>query len=93
MLVTQNETRRDTMKTINVRDLRVTIPHLKEALAWEHELVPVSYGEPIVRRAPALPQVEARHRLPSIKAFRATLPNMTRRSETLIREDRDRRGS
>ena len=81
------------MKTINARELRVTIPHLKEALAREHELVLASCGEPIVRRAPALPPVEARHRQPSMKAFRATLPNITGRSETLIREDRDRRGS
>ena len=81
------------MKTINVRELRVTIPHLKEALAREHELLLASHGEPIVRLTPALPQVEARHRLPSMEAFRATLPNMTRPSETLIREDRDRRGS
>ena len=81
------------MKTINVRELRVTIPHLKEALARERELVLVSHGEPTARLTPALPQVEARHRLPSMKAFRATLPNITGRSETLIREDRDRRGS
>ena len=81
------------MKTINVRELRVTIPHLKEALARERELVPVSHGEPIARLTPTLPQVEARHRLPSMKMFRATLPNITGRSETLIRDDRDRRGS
>ena len=93
MLVTHNETRRDTMKTINARELRVTIPHLKEALAREHELVLVSHGEPIARLTSALPQVEARHRLPSMKMFRATLPNITGRSETLICDDRDRRGS
>ena len=81
------------MKTINVRELRATIPHLKETLARELELVLVSNGEPIARITPALPPLEARPRLPSMKAFRATLPNMTRPSEMLIREDRDRRGS
>ena len=81
------------MKTINVRELRATIPRLKEALALERELVLVSNGEPIARITPILPSAEAKPRLPSLKAFRATLPKMTRPSEALIREDRDRRGS
>lgn len=81
------------MKTINVRELRAAIPRLQEELAREQELVLLRNGKPIARITPALPMVEARSRLPSMKAFRATLPRMVLPSETLIREDRDRRGS
>ena len=81
------------MKTIHVRELRAAIPHLKEELAREHELVLLSNGEPIARITPILTLADTRPRLPSLKAFRASLPKMTRPSETLIREDRDRRGS
>ena len=79
------------MKTINVRELRATIPHLKEALAKEQELVLVSNGEAIARitAMPALPK--ARPRLPSLKAFRETMPMLKISLETLIREERDRR--
>ena len=41
------------MQTLNVRELRSTIPHLRETLAREHELVLVSNGEPIARILPA----------------------------------------
>ena len=40
------------MQTINVRELRTTIPHLRETLAREHELVLVSNGEPVARILP-----------------------------------------
>ena len=78
------------MKTINVRELRATIPHLKEALAREHELVLVSNGEPIARITP-IATADLRPRLPSMKAFRESLPMSTKPIELLIREERDRR--
>ncbi|HWH83988.1 MAG TPA: hypothetical protein VNU71_17290 [Burkholderiaceae bacterium] len=78
------------MKTINVRELRATIPRLKEALARDRELVLVSNGEPIARITAMPADASTRPRLPSLKAFRATLP-ATPPLETLIREERDRR--
>lgn len=80
------------MKTLNVRELRRTIPHLEETLATEGELLLISNGRPIARLTPASP-LRARKKLPSLKAFRATMPMVTTPSEVLIREDRDRRHS
>lgn len=80
------------MKTMNVRELRQSTPQLKETLAREGEVLLVSNGEPIARLLPVEPS-RRRHKLPSLKAFRDTMPLMTTSSEELIRQDRDRRGS
>ena len=80
------------MKTINVRELRNAIPRLRETLAAENELLLVSNGEAIARILPATP-VARRSNLPSLKAFRESMPRVKVPSEVLIREDRDRRGS
>ena len=56
------------MKTLNVRELRSTIPHLEETLAAEGELLLLSNGRPIARLTPVLPSAP-RKRLPSMKAF------------------------
>lgn len=79
------------MKTINVRELRAAIPRLKEELAAEQELLLVSNGEPIARIVPVWPEEKPRPRLPSLKAFRDTMPMLDRPIEELIREERDRR--
>jgi antitoxin (DNA-binding transcriptional repressor) of toxin-antitoxin stability system len=77
------------MQTINVRELRNTIPHLRETLEREHELVLVSNGEPVARILPMNepPPFE------SMAWLRAQSPAMEVPSEVLIRQDRDRRGS
>lgn len=75
------------MKTLNVRELRSTIPHLKETLAAEGELLLVSNGEPVARILP----VPRKRRLPSLAEHRARMPMVKVPSEVLIREDRDRR--
>jgi antitoxin (DNA-binding transcriptional repressor) of toxin-antitoxin stability system len=80
------------MKTLNVRELRSTIPHLEETLAIEGELLLVSNGRPIARLISVVPSAP-RKRLPSLKAFRARMPTLKTPSQALIREDRDRRGS
>lgn len=80
------------MKTLTVRELRSTIPHLEETLAVEGELLLVSNGRPIARLTSVVPSAP-RKRLPSLKAFRARMPMMKTPSQALIREDRDRRGS
>ena len=78
------------MKTMNVRELRLATPNLKETLAAEGEVLLVSNGEPIARLLP-VGGPPARPRLPSLKAFRATMPLIERSIAEDIREDRDRR--
>lgn len=80
------------MRTLNVRELRSTIPHLEETLAAEGELLLVSNGRPIARLT-RVGGATPRCRLPSLKQFRATMRKVRTPSEVLIREDRDRRGS
>jgi len=80
------------MKTMSVRELRQSTPHLKETLAREGEMLLVSNGQPIARLVPIGPAAP-RPKLQSLKAFRATQPLMSTPVEQLIREDRDRRGS
>ena len=77
------------MQTINVRELRNTIPHLRETLAREHELLLVSNGEPVARILP----IEQPPKLQSMAWLRAMSPPQKTDSTVLIREDRDRRGS
>lgn len=75
------------MQTINVRELRNTIPHLRETLEREHELVLVSNGEPVARILP----IEQRPRLQSLKWLRDLAGGEQPDSTPFIREDRDRR--
>jgi antitoxin (DNA-binding transcriptional repressor) of toxin-antitoxin stability system len=77
------------MQTINVRELRSAIPHLRETLEREHELVLVSNGEPVAR---ILPMNEP-PKLESLKWLRDQMKPSAIPSEILIREDRDRRGT
>lgn len=75
------------MRTMNVRELRQETPRLKETLAAEGEVLLVSNGEPIARLLPVVPK--ERPKLPSLKAFRATMPKLERSlSETIIEERR-----
>lgn len=78
------------MKTLNVRELRNAIPHLKETLAAEGELVLVSKGEPIAVVMPYLSR-RAPPKLPSLKSFRDAQPAPAAPIEAMIREERDRR--
>jgi len=75
------------MKTINVRELRNGIPHLREILAKEHELLLVSNGEPVARILPA----PKRRKVPSLASLRARMAMVEVPTEVLLREDRDRR--
>jgi antitoxin (DNA-binding transcriptional repressor) of toxin-antitoxin stability system len=75
------------MKTVNVRELRETIPHLKETLAQEHELVLVSNGEPIARILP----MPGKRRVRSLAAHRAKMSMVGVPTELLLREERDKR--
>lgn len=77
------------MQTINVRELRSAIPHLRETLEREHEIVLVSNGEPIARILP----ISEPPKLQSMAWFRAQSAAQTTDSTQLVREDRDRRGT
>ena len=77
------------MQTINVRELRNTIPHLQEVLQREHELLLVSNGEPIARILP----VAQPPKLQSLKWLRDQAGGMLTDSTAVIREERDRRGT
>ena len=81
------------MQTINVRELRNTIPHLQEVLQREHELLLVSNGEPIARILP----VAQPPKLQSLKWLRDQVGGQVgvvlTDSTAAIREERDRRGT
>ena len=75
------------MQTMNVREFRNTIPHLKETLAREHELVLVSRGETVARIYPA----EQPKRLQSLKWLRDMAGGIQPDLTADIRAERDRR--
>ena len=77
------------MKTISVRELRCVVPHLRETLDQERELLLVSNGQPIARILP----VTTPPKLESLKWLRDMAPSSGIPSEVLVREDRDRRGT
>jgi antitoxin (DNA-binding transcriptional repressor) of toxin-antitoxin stability system len=77
------------MKFVNVRQLRDAIPRIEEELAEAGELVLVKQGREVARVSP-VPRAAPR-RLPSLKAFRATMPMSETPIEELIRQERDRR--
>lgn len=79
------------MKTVSVRELRNTMPHLRETLEIEHELLLVSNGEPVARILPVSIAGAGRLRLPDIRSFREAQPAGEFPVETWLREDRDRR--
>ena len=74
------------MQTLNVRELRSAIPHLRETLEREHELVLVSNGEPVARILP----IKAAPALKPLAAFRASLGRTLPDSTPDIRAERDR---
>jgi antitoxin (DNA-binding transcriptional repressor) of toxin-antitoxin stability system len=76
------------MQTLNVRELRNTIPHLRETLAREHELLLVSNGELVARILPINPAP----RFESMKWLRDQMKASPVPSEVLIRQERDGRG-
>ena len=77
------------MKTMSVRELRQETPRLKQTLAEAGEVLLLSNGEPIARLLPV--HDRPRPTLPSLKAFRDSMPMGKVPIEQLIREERDRR--
>ena len=77
------------MQALNVREFLNAIPHLKEVLEKEHELLLVSNGQSIARILP----VQARPRIQSLKWLRDQVGHVLPDSTAQIREERDRRTS
>ncbi len=77
------------MQTINVRELRTTIPHLRETLEREHELTLVSNGEPVARILP----IQKVAKFESMKWFRDQIGAgaVQQDSTAMIRAERDLR--
>ena len=75
------------MKSISVRELRGAIPHLRETLAQEHELLLVSNGEPLARILP----IARKRDVPSLAAHRAGMRALAPGVLVgLVRDERDR---
>ena len=74
------------MKTVNVRELRAAIPHLREELAREQELVLVSQGQAVARILP----VAQKRQVPSLAEHRSRMKMLPVSTEMLVREERDR---
>ena len=75
------------MKSISVRELRSAIPHLRETLAQEHELLLVSNGEPLARILP----IARKRDVPSLAGHRAGMRALAPGVLAgLVRDERDR---
>ena len=75
------------MKSISVRELRSAIPHLRETLAVEHELLLVSNGQPLARILP----IARKRDVPSLAGHRAGMSALAPGVLAgLVRDERDR---
>lgn len=75
------------MQTLNVREFRNAIPHLRETLEREHELILTSNGEPVARILP----VTSAPRFQSMKWLREQMGPVQPDSTDTIRAERNRR--
>jgi prevent-host-death family protein len=75
------------MKKLTIRQARSSLGSLDRLLAEEGEVTITRRGEEIARVVP----VGRGRPIPSHEALRRKMPRMRRRSERLIREDRDAR--
>ncbi len=74
------------MKTLSIREVRASLPHLESLLEQEGELLIARRGEPIARLTP----LRGQRRMPSRADLRASMPRLGP-SEDWIRQDRDER--
>jgi antitoxin (DNA-binding transcriptional repressor) of toxin-antitoxin stability system len=75
------------MKEINIREARKALSHLERLLEEEGELTITRRGEAIAK----VTQIRRPRQIPSHKLLRNTLPRLRKKTETLVREDRDAR--
>jgi prevent-host-death family protein len=75
------------MKKLSIREMREALPRLDELVAAEGEILVTRHGRPLARVVPFRRQLK----MPSHADLRARMPRLRKRSETLIRLDRDAR--
>jgi antitoxin (DNA-binding transcriptional repressor) of toxin-antitoxin stability system len=75
------------MKKITIRQARQSLTHLDQILADEGEVVITRRGQPIARLA----RIGRRRSIPSHRGLRESMRPMRRRSEEMVRRDRDAR--
>lgn len=83
------------MKTLGVREARLSYSALKETLEKEGEVILTHHGKPFARVLPwtdESKQARLMRRSRELAKFRRTMPAQKVPSEVLIREDRDARG-
>jgi antitoxin (DNA-binding transcriptional repressor) of toxin-antitoxin stability system len=73
------------MKKLNIRQVRQSLSHLDELLETEGELTITCRGKAIARVTSA----GKKRAMPSHRDLRMEMPRLRRRSEHLIREERD----
>jgi prevent-host-death family protein len=76
-----------TMKQLNIREARQSLPQLEKILNEEGEITITRRGEPIARLLPVVLNRE----IPSHQELRQKMARQKKGSETLIRAERDRR--
>jgi prevent-host-death family protein len=76
-----------TMRSLSIRQVRAALSDLENLVEQEGELLITRHGKPVAK----IVAVQPRKKLPSHKAFRATMPFQEIPSQFLIREDRDGR--
>ena len=75
------------VRSLSIREVRAALGNIEEIVEREGELLITRHGKPVARILP----LEKPRRLPSLKAFRESMPFQEIPSEVLIREDRDAR--
>ncbi|MCJ7703903.1 MAG: hypothetical protein MUO28_00045 [Desulfobacterales bacterium] len=75
------------MKKLTIREARKSLTHLDHLLEVEGEVMVTRRGEPIAH----LVQAGKKRPIPSHRDLREGMPRMQKRSEKLVREDRNGR--
>lgn len=75
------------MKQLTIRETRKSLTHLEHLLEVEGEVMVTRRGEPIAH----LVQAGKKRPIPSHRDLREAMPRMKKRSEKLVREDRNGR--
>lgn len=75
------------MKQLTIREARQSLSHLESLLATEGEVTITRRGKPIARVMPITRDLV----IPSHKNLRSKMPRLRKRSEVLVRQDRNER--
>jgi antitoxin (DNA-binding transcriptional repressor) of toxin-antitoxin stability system len=75
------------MKKLSIREARQSLSHLDRLLAVEEEVMITRRGDPIAK----VVQVGRKRPIPSHRDLREGMQRMLKRSETVLRKDRNER--